>query len=142
MESTTSELDNNYPMGMKATGAYFRHLREHLGLSQAEVARRAGASSSQIYRIEEGQGETRATLVAAVAQVLNARPEDVISLLADNTATIEAGQKLAAALVSTRNGAATPKTPLHPEVVAIAAQMTEFQLGKWVAMGERLLDER
>jgi transcriptional regulator with XRE-family HTH domain len=128
---------------MKATGTYLRVMRENLGISQAEVARRINVSSSQVHRIEEGPGETRATLVAAVSVAVQAAPEDIIRLLADANATDETGRELAKYRISSRLGIqSTPiPTPVHPEITNLASKMTDFQLGKWVASGERILGE-
>ena len=127
-------------MTMKAAGAYLRAMREHLGISQAEVARRIKASPSQIHRIEEGPGETRATLVAAMTVAVEADPEDVIRLLAaDNTA--ERGIELARVRIRNRSNSPVPAPVIHPEVVDLVSRMTEFQLGKWVALGEQIVKE-
>lgn len=100
-----------------------------------------GASPSQVHRIEKGPGETRATLVAAMVMAVQGEPEDVIRLLADDTATEETGVEMARSRLGMRSEAAALTINLHPEIVNLAAQMTEFQLGKWVALGERLLGE-
>jgi transcriptional regulator with XRE-family HTH domain len=128
-------------MGMKAIGEYFRCLREHQGLTLAEVARRVNAGSSQIFRIEKGQGETRATLVAAVAQELQADPNDVIALLADEQATPEQARARVAALQSGTQ-ISHPLPVIRPEILALLRQMDDFQLGRWVAMGERIINEK
>lgn len=127
---------------MRAAGAYLRVMRERLGISQAEVARRINVSSSQVHRIEEGPGETRASLVATVAIAVEADPEDVIKLLADSAATEQIGIEMAQSRIKNRGGALTSPQIIHPEIVNIASMMTEFQLGKWVSVGERLLEER
>jgi transcriptional regulator with XRE-family HTH domain len=118
-------------------------MRENLGISQAEVARRINVSSSQIHRIEEGPGETRATLVASVAIAVQAEPEDIVKLLADASANEETGRALAKSRISIRLGTPTIQTTIsvHPEITNIASKMTDFQLGKWVASGERILGE-
>lgn len=126
---------------MRAAGAYLRAMREHLGISQAEVSRRIHASSSQIHRIEEGPGETRASLVAAMAVAVEADPEDIIRLLADTNATEQVGIELARSRIKTRSGRPVLSPVIHPEIVDLASRMSEFQLGKWVALGERLLGE-
>lgn len=118
-----------------------RAMREHLGISQAEVSRRIHASSSQIHRIEEGPGETRASLVAAMAVAVEADPEDIIRLLADTNATEQVGIELARSRIKTRSGRPVLSPVIHPEIVDLASRMSEFQLGKWVALGERLLGE-
>lgn len=124
---------------MRAAGAYLRIMREHLGISQAEVSRRIKASPSQVHRIEEGPGETRATLVAAMAVAVDADPEDVIRILADERITEEKGIELARVRIRSRSNGDVIAPVIHPEVIDLAAQMTEFQLGKWVALGERII---
>ncbi len=127
---------------MKAAGAYLRVMRERLGISQAEVARRINVSSSQVHRIEEGPGETRASLVATVALAVEADPEDVIKLLADSNATEQIGIEMAQSRIKNRSGILPSPPIIHPEITNIALKMTEFQLGKWVSVGERMIEDR
>jgi len=129
---------------MKAAGAYLRAMREKLGISQAEVARRINVSSSQVHRIEEGPGETRASLVAAMAVAVEADPEDVIKLLADKSSTEEVGLKTAQYRIKNRNHdiSIPPTLTVHPEIADIASKMTDFQLGKWVSAGQHILEEQ
>lgn len=128
-------------MGMKAIGEYFRVLRERQGLTLSEVARRANVAVSQVHRIENAQGETRATLVAAVSQVLQADANDVIALLADDLATPEQARSKVEALLSGTQQSRSPPL-IRPEILALLRQMDDFQLGRWVAMGERIINEK
>jgi transcriptional regulator with XRE-family HTH domain len=133
----------NKDMSMRAAGAYLRLMRENLGISQAEVARRIGVSSSQVHRIEEGPGETRATLVASVAIAVQAEPEDILKLLSDENATEDTGHNLAKSRIASRLGqqSASQHIIVRSEIANLASKMTDFQLGKWVALGERILSE-
>lgn len=45
-------------------------IREQRGLSQVELAERAGLSSQQIYRYENGKTEPDGTVVARIARIL------------------------------------------------------------------------
>ena len=131
----------NERMSLKATAAYIKFLRERAGLSQAELARRTHTSSSQISRLEDAGGEVRASLMARIIRALEANPDDVISLLVDDKASEDTGQRLAATWHERRLSAPQATRTVHPEILAIAMRMTEFQLGKWVALGERILKE-
>jgi len=135
------KMKYNAPMSLKATAAYLKLLRENAGISQAELARRTHTSSSQINRLEDAKGEVRASLMASIVRALNASAEDVITLLVDSSATAESGQKLAMNWLEKRKAEPQTRHHVHPEILALASRMTEFQLGKWVAMGERLIDE-
>lgn len=129
-------------MSLNATAAYLKYLRERAGMSQAELARRTHTSSSQINRMEDAKGEVRASLMARIVLVLEANPVDVINLLADDKATDDAGQKLAEARYSQRSETLKESpTVVRSEILDIASRMSEFQLGKWVAFGERILGE-
>jgi transcriptional regulator with XRE-family HTH domain len=128
-------------MSTEAAGAYIKYLREHLGISQSELARRAHTSSSQINRIEEGKGETRASLMAAISRVLEASAEDLFSLLTEGSASEETGRRLAISWLDRRKGDKTAYRSIRPEIVELVARLSEFQLGRWVEMGERILEE-
>lgn len=127
-------------MGMKAAGAYLKTLREHRRLSQAALGRLVGVGSAQIFRIEEGSVEPRAPILAAVSLSLGADPQTIMELLANEHATAEMGQSMAERLIID-NPDAINAGKIRTEVVQLATRMTEFQLGKWVAAGERILSE-
>lgn len=67
-------------------GRLFRGRREELGLSQSEVARRAGLTSSVISRLEEGENIGRADNVARVASVLGIPGNEVQAALLEGEA--------------------------------------------------------
>ena len=127
-------------MGMKAVGVYLKTLREHRRLSQAALGRLVGVGSAQIFRIEDGNSEPRATILAAVATVLGADSATVIDLLADTDATPDDGRILAEQLIISHPDDLTARK-IRPEIALLASKMTDFQLGKWVAAGERILNE-
>lgn len=135
-------MEYNGVMSLNATAAYLKYLRERAGMSQAELARRTYTSSSQINRMEDAKGEVRASLMARIVLVLDANPVDIINLLADEKATEDSGQKLAETRYRQRSEASNGlPIAVRPEIVSLASQMSEFQLGKWVALGEKILKE-
>lgn len=56
--------------GLLELGAYLRHLRHEVGLSQALLANRAGLSERSYRRIEHGDRRTRASTLARIADGL------------------------------------------------------------------------
>lgn len=79
--------------------------------------------------------------MARIIREVNANPDDVINLLVDEKASEEAGRKLAELWSNKHSNNNREIYTIHPEILEIAIRMSEFQLGKWVAMGERLLGE-
>ncbi len=61
-------------------GTSLRRCRLAVGLSQAEVARKAGTTSSTISRLEAGGCRTRPLLAARIAETLEIRPELIVRL--------------------------------------------------------------
>ena len=60
--------------GEPAEGPQVRAWRRHAGLTQAELARRAGVHRNSINRVERGLASPRAALLAAVARALGIPP--------------------------------------------------------------------
>ena len=60
---------------MHRVGDVVRLYREQLGLSQVELARRAGVSSGTILRIERGERGVSVDLLATLAQILGIGPK-------------------------------------------------------------------
>jgi len=51
--------------------------REHLGLSQAQVASRAGMKQPALSRIEKGDGQPRAATLKKLADAMGLQPEQL-----------------------------------------------------------------
>lgn len=81
--------------GGTAVGEYLRTLRETSGLTVAEVASRVGIDSSQIWRIERGKSDPRASILFRFVSVVHGAPEDVALLINNPRATPEDGERLA-----------------------------------------------
>lgn len=126
-------------MGVKALGAYLKYFRKQRGLSLTDIADDLDTSSSQIYRVEEGQVDARATLIAGMTSVLKAAPLDVFFLLLLPSDDPSEGERLA---IFRLEHIEPDDGKVHPEIKAIALQMTDFDLGKWAEMGSKLLAER
>ena len=128
-------------MSLPALGAYLKRLREDAGLSRLGLSKLVNTSDSQIIRIEQGQ-ETRGSLLAKIIKVLNANPEDVVNLLVSSDYTAEDGVYRAELWIEKRKPASNGQLVIHPDVQSLVARMTEYELGRWVALGERMLEER
>lgn len=81
--------------GGAAVGEYLRTLREASGLTVAEVAARVGIDASQIWRIERGKSDPRASILFRFVAVVNGSVEDVALLINNPRATAEDGERLA-----------------------------------------------
>jgi hypothetical protein len=115
-------------------------------MSRLSLARKVGASDSLLLRIEDG-AETRGSLLAALIRALNADADDVVDLLNDPNATEEDGVRRAdqrIQMLSKRQEVLSPGqgTQIQGELQSLIARMTEYELGKWVILGERLVEER
>jgi transcriptional regulator with XRE-family HTH domain len=129
-------------MSLKASGAYLQHLREHTGLSRAELAEKLSTSPSQVFRIEEGKGETRGSLLAAFIRNVNGSAEDVVNLLLNSRASAEEGVRAAEIWLGSQQPTHIYRSTVHPDVADLAGRLSDYELGRWVAFGQRLLDER
>jgi transcriptional regulator with XRE-family HTH domain len=128
-------------MSLVATGSYLKRLREEARISRLALSKQVGTSDSQIIRIEQGQ-ETRGSLLAMMVKALNASPDDIIDLLASMDYTQEDGLQRAELWIERRK----PRTPIqqdiHPDVLSVISRLTEFELGRLAAFGERIIEER
>jgi transcriptional regulator with XRE-family HTH domain len=125
-------------MATEHLGIYLRILRKHKKLSQDKLGALVGVKSPQIFRIEQGEGDVRASLVAAVSNALEASPHDVIFLLVDPSVTVEQAESMANRWIN-RDVSVSEVLKDHPEIAYIASQMSDYQLGKWAAAGENIL---
>ena len=72
--------------------------------------------------------------------MLGARPDDVISIITNNSLTVDDAIKMANKWIEERKNNVT--VSVHPEIVRIASQMTDYELGLWVRDGEKILNQR
>jgi len=128
-------------MSLTATGAYLKRLREAAGLSRLGLSKMVDTSDSQIIRIERGE-ETRASLLARIIKVLDANPADVNELLVSDSANSEDGIRMADLRIAVHKNNSGERIPMHQEVFLLASQMSDYDLGKWVSLGGRLVEER
>lgn len=77
---------------MIAAGAYIRTLREARHLSRAEVATATGTHESQIVRIENGDQDTRGSLLLAIVRVVRGRADHIQDLILNQTCTADDGK--------------------------------------------------
>jgi len=134
-------VDYSAGMSLQATGAYLKRLREEAKLSRLSLSKKVATSDSQIIRIEEGQ-ETRASLLARIIRVLQASPEDVIDLLTSPDYSGADGIKRAELWIEKRKPNTNGTIDVHPDVVNIVSRLTDYELGRWVSLGERIIEER
>lgn len=129
-------------MSLKASGSYLQRLRDNAGLSRAELAEKLGTSPSQIFRIEEGKGETRGSLLAAFIRMVSGSAEDVVTLILDSRAGEEEGVRTANIWLEQHQEAPIYRSSIHPDVVDLAGRLSDYELGRWVAVGQRIIEER
>jgi transcriptional regulator with XRE-family HTH domain len=127
-------------MTLKAAGAYFTRLRKDARLSRLAFSKEVNTSDSNLMRIEQGNQEAGSILVATIIRKLEANPIDVIDLLLLEDATEQDGIDRAEAWLEVRSGKQQGGN-LHPDIVKLASQMSDYELGRWVSMGERLIEE-
>ena len=128
-------------MSLTATGAYLKRLREEAGFSRLGLSKKVCTSDSQIIRIEQGQ-ETRGSLLAKIVKVLDANPNDIIEMLVSDTFSDDDGRIRAELWIEKRKTKPYGQIEIHPDVLGLITQMGDYELGRWVLMGERMLEER
>lgn len=80
---------------MHAVGAYLRTLREGQRIPRQKLAEQFNTSLSNITRIEDGEQETRGSLLFALVRALHGNPLDIEDLLSRETVTVEDARNLA-----------------------------------------------
>lgn len=128
-------------MSLVATGSYLKRLREEAKLSRLALSKQVGTSDSQIIRIEQGQ-ETRGSLIALIVKTLNASPDDIIDLLVSTDYTQEDGLNRAELWIEKRKPRVLVNNNIHPDILNVISQLTDFELGRLSAFGERMIEER
>jgi transcriptional regulator with XRE-family HTH domain len=130
-------------MGLKAVGEYLRLLREHRGFSLTDLAAMVATSASQIWRIENAKSETRLAQVAQVCVLVGGEWEHIFTLLQEEKDSIELAHRLAEQVITqVPPDPSSDRMSLFPEVQSMAKSLSDFELGKWVAAGERIISER
>lgn len=67
---------DNYPMGTKDVGMRVRHARELLGLTQVQLAKKAGVSQAAISELETGENRSPwGTNLVRIAEALKVGPD-------------------------------------------------------------------
>jgi transcriptional regulator with XRE-family HTH domain len=134
-------MDYSMDMSLVATGSYLKRLREEAKLSRLALSKQVGTSDSQIIRIEQGQ-ETRGSLIALIVKTLNASPDDIIDLLVSTDYTQEDGLRRAELWIEKRKPRVLVHNNIHPDILNVISQLTDFELGRLSAFGERMIEER
>ncbi|MBW6395806.1 helix-turn-helix domain-containing protein [Thermus sp. SYSU G05001] len=66
---------------MTEIGKRVRELRERAGLSQHELAKRAGLTQGMIWQIEEGRKRPSVASLLAIARALNVSPSELLPVV-------------------------------------------------------------
>lgn len=82
-------------MSAEAAGAYLWELRKKTKLSRVAAAKRVGSVRSNIERIENGDGETRSSLLLAFTELVGGDIYHVASLFLNEKMKAEDGKELA-----------------------------------------------
>jgi len=82
-------------MPKEAAGAYLRHLREARRLGRPSVANMILTSENQIKRIENGEVDSRGSLLLAFCHAVNGNAADLEHLMSNLQTTPVEGRKLA-----------------------------------------------
>lgn len=128
-------------MSLTATGAYLKRLREEAKLSRLALSKQVSTSDTQIMRIEQGQ-ETRGSLLAMIIKTLNASPGDVIDLLSSEDYSSDDGTQRAELWIEKRKPQSLAQKDIHPDILSVISRLTDFELGRLAAFGERMIEER
>jgi transcriptional regulator with XRE-family HTH domain len=64
--------------GMADLGANLREAREHLGLTQEQVAERSGVHATEVSRIEAGKRDPQVSTVLRLAKAVEVRPGQLL----------------------------------------------------------------
>lgn len=103
---------------MKAVGLYLRTLRDDLGMSRGAVAKQLRTDDSQIERIENGQIDTRSSLLFRFVELVQGRLEDIRGLILGEPDSPDLGRNAA------RDWIAQGKKGTE-DIVATIASLTE-----------------
>ncbi|MFD3005429.1 helix-turn-helix domain-containing protein [Thermus tengchongensis] len=71
---------------MTELGKKVRELRERAGLSQHELAKRAGLTQGMIWQIEEGRKRPSIASLMAIARALNVCPSELLPVVNNSEA--------------------------------------------------------
>lgn len=129
-------------MTLQAAGAYLQRLREEAHITRHALAKKVSTSDSQIIRIEQGDQETRFSLLASIIRTLDANANDVIDLLLAIDNTPADGIRRAELWLKEKSPPQTHIPNVHPDVLSLLDRLTEYELGRWVSLGERIIEER
>ena len=114
---------------MIAVGAYLRTLREARNLTREAVADAVNTSVSQLVRIENGEQDTRGSLLFRIVATVRGDVEQVNRLMLSETATPDEGREQA--LVALHNAIEESGARPHlqtPEDVAELMRLFEEEL--------------
>ena len=128
---------------MIAAGMYLRTLREGRGMSRKEIAAALKTSPSQIERIENGEQETRGSLLFGFVDAVRGSAEHVQRLLLSAEASENEGERLARSWLGEIVDALKPlpEEGLTPDEQAIISRLTPQQRAAVVEVARQMLRE-
>ena len=129
-------------MTFKAAGAYIARLRIEAKMSRFALARMVNTSDSNMMRIEQGEQEPRGALLGMIVRKLNANADDLFDLLLSPDTEEQEGTARAEEWIKSRVASQNTAQGIHPDIRGLISKMSDYDLGKWVALGERLVEER
>lgn len=77
-----------------------------------------------------------------IIKVLHANPEDVIELLVSEGYSEDDGKIRAEEWIEKRKPKEQSHKDIHPDILSVITRMSEYELGRWVSLGERIIEER
>lgn len=117
-------------MGLQAVGAYLHACRDARGYSRVRLAALVGTSEAQIVRIEQGDQDTRGSLLLAIVRALGASADVVTDLALSEQDSPEAGRAAAERWLAERAGATDAATITgargRSDAATIADQLDEL----------------
>lgn len=129
-------------MAFKAAGAYIARLRKDAKLSRFALARKVGTSDSNMMRIEQGDQEPKGALLGLIVRELNANVDELFDFFINEETEEQEGIRKAEEWIQNRSNTTSTTPDIHSDVHRLLNRMSEYELGRWVSMGERLIDER
>ena len=129
-------------MTFKAAGAYIARLRTEAKLSRFALARMVNTSDSNMMRIEQGDQEPRGALLGLIVRKLNANADDLFDLFLNSDIDEQEGIERAESWIDKRTTSKSKSQEMYPDIQGLISKMSDYDLGKWVSVGERMLEER
>ena len=93
-------------------------------------------------RIEQGDQEPRGALLGLIVRKLNANADDLFDLFLNSDIDEQEGIERAESWIDKRTTSKSKSQEMYPDIQGLISKMSDYDLGKWVSVGERMLEER